>query len=607
MPDRNGEYYPAYCDMISVGRDAVFARSRNASRTHLLTPFEAELFAILKGCRSLREHLWVLEQSEIVDAAYIDSTRLEHMLNHWVDIEILRPRKLVDDTLEESGATPMSGQDAGYDTILACVTRDRPYALAEWLADFVRPDEEHFSRVVVVDDSLEDNSIRSNRQAVDKMPWNSVPVYYLSPEERCRRVGMIADRVSAAGVESAIVEFGLLGADAPRGFNTTGATRNVTLLIGAGKRIVSSDDDIRRRFAHFEPEEEQRVVIGEGAAERHQFFPSMDDVASALYSVEDALEALISILERPLSAFRNRVDHASITPKIACLFELNEPTTIAAATGCHGARQYAPALRTFINRRDHNDKTILDRVAFNAVRMHGLGAHQAEQLTFDIGDTFSTALCSLDATRELLPFFPWGRREDFCFRILQKLQYPSGLFASLPVTAYHDPLPKTPFLEREIGRYSVEFGTYNQFILSGFSQDLLREPGPRRVRELAGRFRNIGRMNQRSFREYLRHIQVAQLEMFQRMLHTELDLYNAEPVWWADELRSYISYMDREIADPESVVALELRSPERSVGDCLAIHQRFYAQWADLLDAWPIIWKASQTVNEDTDRDMTTS
>ncbi|MCG8481375.1 MAG: hypothetical protein MI724_19935, partial [Spirochaetales bacterium] len=141
--------------------------------------------------------------------------------------------------------------------------------------------------------------------------------------------------------------------------------------------------------------------------------------------------------------------------------------------------------------------------------------------------------------------------------------------------------------------------TYNQAILKGLSQGLLREPGPRRVHELAGRFRDVGRMSPAHFRDYLRHVQIAQLEMLQRILHSELDTYNAKPIWWADELRSYISYMDREIADPDSVVALELRSPERSVEESLAIHQRFYAQWADLLEAWPVMWEAARAINEE--------
>lgn len=600
MIDLDAEYYPAHCDMIPVGRDAVFARNRNASKTHNLSPIEAELFAILRGCRPLRDHLLTLAQSETVHAVYIDTARLTNVLSTWVDAGLLRPRRLIEGALGIDDAAPTSRHDVlKHSVFLTCATRDRPQMFGEWLTDFCRPGEKHFGRVVVVDDSRKSDSIASNRRAAASVRATGVPIDYVSPEERIRRVALIGKHVVKKGVPPTVVEFGLMGVDVPDGVSTFGSTRNFTLLMGTGRRIVAIDDDMRRRFAHIESTDDKTVVF-EASKQYQKFFPSMSDIENTLHPLEgDALEKLVEPLGHSASLYGHRVDTSSIDPEAAWLLETGEPTVIAASAGCYGARQFAIPLRTFLFRTEHSDKTIYDRDSFEGVRLHALGIRQTATLTLDIGDSFSTALCSLDATRVLLPYFMWGRREDTCFRMLQKALYPAGFFGGMPFVAFHDPSPKAPFPKSTIGTHMIDLGTYNQAILKGLSQGLLREPGPRRVQELAGRFRDIGRMSPGPFRDYLRHVQIAQLEMLQRILETELDTYNAEPIWWADELRSYISYMDREIADPDSVVALELRSPERSVAESLAVHQRFYAQWADLLEAWPVIWETARAINEE--------
>ncbi len=602
MTVRDTEYYPAYCDRIPIGDNSVFLQNRNENKTHRVASLEADLLASLSGCLTLRDHLTTLASSDLADISNVDVDRLYGLVERWVRDGLLRPRRLLAAALDPGHATEHPDQSPSAtenEVMLSCITRDRPASFAGWLDDFCRPGETLFSRIVVVDDSRDRDSIESNRRTAASAESAGLHVDYISPQERERRVSLVIKRIAEKGVPSAIVEFGLTGVGAPESVSTFGSTRNITLLMGAGRRIVASDDDIRRRFAHIKSSDDKSVVF-ETSMHDLRFFPSMADIENALYPAEDdSIDKLIEPLGHSTTVFGNRVDMSSISSKAAWLLETGRPTIIAASAGCYGARQFAIPLRTFLFRMEHLNETIHHEYGFESVRRQALCIRQTTALTLDVGDMFSTALCSLDATRELLPFFVWGRREDICFRMVQKMLYPAGLFGSVPFSAFHDPSPKAPFSESLLGTHTIDLGTYNQAILKGLSIDLLREPGPRRVGELAGRFRDVGRMSSASFREYLRLVQVAQLEMLQRILKTELDLYNAEPVWWADELGAYISYMDREIADPDSVVALELRSPERSIAESLAIHQHFYAQWADLLEAWPIMWEAARAINEE--------
>jgi len=146
----------------------------------------------------------------------------------------------------------------------------------------------------------------------------------------------------------------------------------------------------------------------------------------------------------------------------------------AASAGCYGARQYVSPVRSVLSRAEHDEALLYDRSAYQEMRGRGINIRYPHLLTFDLGTTFSTALCAFDNTRGAPPWYPLGRRQDNAFRRLAGICDENAVFTTLPAAARHDPAHKHPFSGEVLWEVPVDLGIYNELILA----ELAATPAP---------------------------------------------------------------------------------------------------------------------------------
>ncbi|HUP58098.1 MAG TPA: hypothetical protein VM598_11640 [Bdellovibrionota bacterium] len=112
-------------------------------------------------------------------------------------------------------------------------------------------------RVLVVDDSRDDQARSANLEVVRALADGPLQLSYADREDRARFARELS-RVS--GVPEAVARYALLGDEAAR--NTVGATRNSILLATLGELIVSMDDDMHLGFFPLQDSEFSLTISG---------------------------------------------------------------------------------------------------------------------------------------------------------------------------------------------------------------------------------------------------------------------------------------------------------------------------------------------------------
>ena len=274
----------------------------------------------------------------------------------------------------------------------------------------------------------------------------------------------------------------------------------------------------------------------------------------------------------------------------------------AASAGCYGARQYVSPVRSVLSRAEHDEALLYDRSAYQEMRGRGINIRYPHLLTFDLGTTFSTALCAFDNTRGAPPWYPLGRRQDNAFRRLAGICDENAVFATLPTAARHEPAYKPPFSGEALWEIPIDLGVYNELILAQLAETLGPCGGSERLVELGSRYGEIAGLAVGTFRQYLLQLRDRYLSELARRLEDELAVYGAEPEWWAADISLYLEQIEAERSNPSSVVPRELEllthEGERPQPDgAIPIMQSYYRRYGELLAAWPRIRQAACELN----------
>lgn len=477
---------------------------------------------------------------------------------------------------------------------IAIPTRDRPsmlqralLALSGMLDRYGRTAE-----IMVMDDSRSPGMQSANRAVIAALPKSGrVAIRYGNRRSRRRFAEQLAQR---AGIPTDLVSFGLLGKD---GYAITiGAARNSLLLGSAASHVLFVDDDVVCRSTLI-PNSSEQVTFEEtadcfetwhlgGRSEARNFRSPGEDLLTqherALgFDRSAALEAAYSnpamisnasaaLIERAMRG-NGRVAVSSIgilgdaaIDNPICYF-LQNPASLVRLTQSEDTYQRALEQRAVM--RGPTNLVISDR---------------GNCMSYCIG---------LDNTRLLPPFMPVQRAEELVFGWLVNRCIPGALFAAIPRAVLHDPPEVRTFKFAPGAAVGSAFTTGESLVAAIVSETIRGAEADDRLRSLATRIREVSRIGNYEFQEYLAAAMAPLFESVIQRLGRAQQQLAASPGPWTHAITQfkdqYIRALDKRVFTAPSDLP-RLNEAERSDTQLRSLLEQF----AGLLEAWPVLFEA---------------
>ncbi|MDA3951734.1 MAG: glycosyltransferase family A protein [Spirochaeta sp.] len=420
-------------------------------------------------------------------------------------------------------------------------TSDRPDTLPHCLTSVVTglsPDSP-FSRVIVVDDSRSPDSVTANRATVDRISGDaSVSVIHVDNQAKQRLVETIHNLKPE--IPRQILAFAIMGDPAFDAVRGGGCNRNTAMLMSAGERVLSIDDDARFRFSRLRTKSaggtKSGVLPGEmyvsGAVHTHRGLRRLSDPVTA-----DVANDMLSVLEE----------------------------TNATAHGPERVR---------------------------------LAMMQAPERTVTDQPFLVTSCYAADARELLAPFPPAARTDDTIFASLMKRLYPEGRIAHLPVMVHHDLGPQRPDSVAGPAGLDADFSTITAEVIRDVVMQAPRNPGAAGLSTTAERLAEISALSHHDWIEYTHAIWLRSLGGSVVHLERLLDYYNEEPAYWARDVHAFIRRLKEYPPTETEAIPQELRRNGQSPEEACELHRSFFRAYGELIAWWPEIWSAAATIRE---------
>ncbi|MDA3948953.1 MAG: hypothetical protein PF508_06980 [Spirochaeta sp.] len=443
-------WYVAQHILLPAPEAPAYVKNLNDGSVHPIDREEAQLLSRLIGCRTEDEHVEALLHATRYAATRPDRQALEEHIRSWMARGILRPHTLLQ-TPVPAAAKGNGKAKATANAVLGLVTAGRPAMAKRWMNEFVpRYRERLAGPVIVVDDS---------RDPTNSITAGSSDVVVITRNDRRAWAEQIAHRIGSHHVDPAVVAWVLLGngGDERAPIFGAGAARNSLHLAGTGRTVVSMDDDLRPRYA-------RKKRSDPGDTGYAGLYPTIEVLQNDIEIVADPFGELVAAVG---SVVHTETDLHEVPAEIVRTLENESVRVVAARLGVFGISPFSAPLDVVSRPDEFRPGDTDDPETFNLIQRNGLTVRHDAAPPVN-GHALSSHFDAIDATRDLPPFFPWGRKEDVCFGALLRESDPSTTVLELPTAVMHDPDNKGLFSDMEIGRYAIDTGTYNLLTLQRF-------------------------------------------------------------------------------------------------------------------------------------------
>jgi len=590
-------YYPAFLDFKHAGQKAFLVTNENEGKTHIISFFEGNLFNALSGCRSIDSHIQSILES---DKYIIEKPVLADIMRKWVNEGFLRNEKLLLKKSAENNKVKRRYKTSRI--ISGCITSNRPDMLNKWLesragsTDYV----EKKTPIIICDDTSNNEIIRKNKITAEHYRKNYPgKIFYIDDKQKLILIKMIK-KMLPAQVPERIMDFSLSINNSFSARKTPGTNRNALLLICAGHDLYTSDDDIEYSF-YLKSAENKNCYFPDEKILSPRFYPDMNTLKNNFKKTEnihllDIFENLMNMNIVELVDNRHPVDFINITPRTAMLQEKGLLGIRTVSAGYIGGRWYQNPYRPLIQQNKERDDFFYNSQKYMEIKNNGLNIMSADKNTLVVGDTLMGGTLCIDNKNLLPPCFPQGMRDDTCFSILLNNCLKPCLSLHLPVALYHNPDEKPPFSFENFQNVSIDMGVYSILVLEKLSSSFIYPPGRERLTELGFYFQQFGKLKASDFEEQLKLMQLGFLTKAMNHNSYLLDLYEREPVWWAEDMERYYELLKKEALGKNTVVPRELRIYETKE-EALKVFKNYIYKCGEMLQWWPEIWEAARVIN----------
>ncbi len=591
------KYYPAFLEFKKAGENKYFVLNRNDQTTHIISSFEGELLRSLSGCKTWEEHLENIRETDkygIADAVLLKS------FNNWIDRGFLRNEILI----SNPGINKYSDNEK-QQIISGCITCNRPDMLDRWLKSRVRtPDyKEKKTQILICDDTINSKISERNKNIINNHKKDYAgKIAYVDNRKKKILSELITQSISH-DLPEGLVDFGLSLDENLHVKNTRGGNRNTMTLASAGFTLYSSDDDIEYSFFSRQNQQSDEYHFVDNFNSPTTFYPDMNSLNSGITSLEkiNLLKCFESFIDSDISSlFKNNasVFLDNITAESAMFAEQNILQIRAIGAGYCGGRWYQNPFIPLFQQDRERELFFYDYENYKFIRNNGLNIKSADNYTLHNDNFLMGGTFCINNKNIISPCLPRGRRDDTNFAIILNKCLEPGLTLHLPFALYHNPDEKPPFSKKNFMDVSLETGIYSNLLLEKLTSSFLNPGRKERLQELGFRFQEFGKLKTPDFEEQLKLMQLGFLTKIMNHISYLLDLYEREPIWWAEDMEKYYELLKKEALSSESVVPSELRS-SGTKEESLAAFQNYIFKCGEMLQWWPEIWEAARVINQE--------
>ncbi|MGA9575323.1 MAG: hypothetical protein WBS20_15390 [Lysobacterales bacterium] len=493
-----------------------------------------------------------------------------------------------------------NGSEEPHDTgpVVAILTWERPQALERLLESIaVNCNTENFHHLYIIDDSRKAENTRQNQALAERYESRiTAPVQYFGQAEQASWL----DRLIAGRPEHENAIRFLADRSRWKEFWTAGLSRNLALLLSAGKRLVMIDDDavcevydppLPGPEITFSDDPREAVFFGNEQEWSHLRQPINPDpidrhMQCLGLTFSEALKVLGDHHLKP-SGFKN-----------ATALQLSELQTDSeilvtecGSLGCPGTSRNTwlpdmpPAsLKRMLVSEEKTAQALGSRKVWS-------GRHQPH---FTPRANMSQ-ITGFDNRRMLPPYLPIMRGQDRLFGYMLDFIFPTALTLDYPWAAPHLPLPDRKWHDRDLNFTPGDsFPMFFVEKIIGSRSNCLSNCTQERLSSLSGWFNDMATTSTASLIRMYRDNRLQGDSARLAHLTDLLEKTNPAPVNWQNYLRNGISQLNADL-DLASRPDFEIRGLPAALPreELITFWKTVWGDFASALSAWPEIRQAA--------------
>lgn len=492
---------------------------------------------------------------------------------------------------------------------LAITTCNRPLLLGRLLADLTRqpPETVAYSGATVFDDSDRSEVCRETRSIVERVAADTgAKLMYIGPVEKRYLIDELMCACAADGIPREILEFALERQSEFESATGYGRNRNAELLVYAGRRLLSLDDDAAPEFFKVSGTARGLALRSMELALQVGHFDSEKALQRQLEAFQgNGFREMDVLLGRNLSEtlaelerHGHRVDRTGASTDLQTAVRNRSASIRAVMAGVAGSRWFNRPSVVMSPKGSLRGVSLRNRQSYLAAKVFPFSVIQACQLTITDTPFLMAGFSGLDA-RELVPSFPpAGRTGDSCWVELLRVCDPGAMIAHLPFVIRHESAAKRPFSEAELHDTSADLGLLTLLTLQHLQSSVPALTGAPALEAVGRRLIELGSLGQNDWLEFHRMIWLEHAAGTTRRFERLLEEHHGRPRFWAAEVRAHLDRLQTQATDPPAALPRELE-PQRDLDAACRLHRLFVRRHGELLTAWPVIWNRAAALRLD--------
>lgn len=464
---------------------------------------------------------------------------------------------------------------------LIITTCNRPELLKESLEAVLWKDKATtLNRILVLDDSTDPEVVAHNRTLIhDDRGNRGLEVMHVDHETKNQLTREYTE-LSGGSVPQSVLQDVLFTPQCFTGVAGSGCNRNAGLLLTAGERYISIDDDARLEFSALSDSGSLDFVM-EKSFDGNYASGMIDKLSRMNDLIEPFAGNVVEIMDLAL-------DVTGDSPA---------KRTRLAMTGIMGRRWFDYPWTIIRSAGVFHDEVFYRRARYRRARLSGYAATQPSR-AFVINYPLLVTCCyAADSSDILPPFPPAVRTDDTIFSLLVHACYPDNLIAHIPAMVNHDLGAPRPFTKRDLLAPGLRFGDLITLIVRYLVRSEPYPDAESAMIHLGKKMQELGTLDHNEWSEFTRSLWLEQSGMEISALEGLLEKFNETPRFWAQDVHSRIDQIRQEASGLRHMVPREWQqthSPEQAG----ALQRSFFQTYSEILLHWPAIWRIARERNE---------
>lgn len=586
------------CIALPLPRRRLLLKSK---RTDNRVVVDTEAFQLLQLCRQFRtleEHIAIVKQVKPALAEH--RPEIAQIFNQCIERGFMISAKSLIAGLQQRGKAPYQAPLFG----ILVRTCDRPKQLARLMKSFAEHQVHHGRRYryLVMDDSKNSNHLAENQAVTERLRKEAgLDIHYHGWEQQQKLITALS---SAFPEQQEAIQW-LLGGSREDGEFSGGRLWNYMLLLTAGKRFLTIDDDMvcQPRLA---PGHQNSLEISGRQREVHFFLNRDELLANTAVSNLDPIAQHSDILGGSIGATIRNFSAIKLDEQAFKHLSSEQADTLHADAkilltqcGIFGDPGTASNHWVYELEGEARSQLVANPEAYEVLRA---GRHVwlgSSSFHFLPTTSLLSTLTGFDNQQMLPCTGPRFRNEDHLFGTLVKVLYPTSLALDFPWGLLHFPEPERPWRQENLDQpESVGVLGFLADIASNSMENCYASGGHQRLTFLAETYLALADASDTvlaaGIEENLLHARVGKINHLQ----AQLDIYHSQPSYWANDVKRLLQAGSNALINREDRLIPEASAGgERSAQ--IALVRTTLRQFGSALKIWPQLWKFCKENNGD--------